>query len=171
MLPSTSLREALLACPPFPPRILLFSLWSPLFLLHALALISLSLAKVRLSLTSTLYYITSWCSKLTALFLFFLAKAALAYLPAALFVALRPLFPFQQAQYAPAFLLKLALSFKLIAGLHFSSLLLLSGSRSVLSSVFPFTSNSLTGTVFFLLPFYQATMGPRTLVSPGKRRG
>ena len=43
-----------------------------------------------------------------------------------------------------------------------------------LSSIFPFISNSvadLAGTVFFLLLFYQATMGPRTLVSPGERRG
>ena len=41
----------------------------------------------------------------------------------------------------------------------------------VLSSIFLFTLNILTdlaGTVFFLLPFYQSTMGPRTLVSPGE---
>ena len=52
----------------------------------------------------------------------------------------------------------------------FSSLLLLSDSRSVLtipSSIFPFTSNSLAGTVFSTL-FYQATMGSRTFVSPGE---
>ena len=57
---------------------------------------------------------------------------------------------------------------------HFSSLLLLSDSRFVLSSIFPLISNSvadLSGTVFFLLKFYQATMGPRTLVFPRKRRG
>ena len=57
---------------------------------------------------------------------------------------------------------------------HFSFLLLLSDSGSVLSSIFPFTSNSLKDlaeTVFFLLLFYQATMGPRTLISTGKRRG
>ena len=56
---------------------------------------------------------------------------------------------------------------------HFSSLLLLSDARSVLSSIFPVISNSvadLAGTVFSLLLFYQATMGPRTLVSPGERR-
>ena len=56
---------------------------------------------------------------------------------------------------------------------HFSSLLLLSDSRSILSSTFPLISNfvaDLAGTVFALL-FYQATMGPRTLVSPGERRG
>ena len=52
---------------------------------------------------------------------------------------------------------------------HFSSLLL-SGSRSVLTFVFPFTSISLVdlaGFVFSLHLFYQATVGPRTLVSPG----
>ena len=57
---------------------------------------------------------------------------------------------------------------------HFSSLLLLSDSRSVLSSTFPVISNSvadLAGTVLFLLLFYQATIGPRTLVSPGERHG
>ena len=57
--------------------------WSPLFLLHAPALISLSLAKVRLSLTLTLSHLTIWYSGQTALFLFLLAKAALAYLPSA----------------------------------------------------------------------------------------
>ena len=43
----------------------------------------------------------------------------------------------------------------------------------VLSLIFPLISNSvadLAGTVFSLL-FYQATMGPRTLISTGKRRG
>ena len=44
----------------------------------------------------------------------------------------------------------------------------------VLSSIFPLISNSvadLAGTVFFFLLFYQTTMGPQTLVSPGERRG
>ena len=36
-------------------------------------------------------------SELTDLFLFLLARAAPAFLPTALFAALRPLFPFQQA--------------------------------------------------------------------------
>ena len=42
--------------------------------------------------------------------------------------------------------------------------------HSVFSSIFPSTSNSLAdlaGTVFSLFLFYQAAMGPRTLVSPG----
>ena len=50
---------------------------------------------------------------------------------------------------------------------YFFSLLLLSDSRSVLSSIFPFTSNSvadLAGAVFSSPLFYQATMAPRTLV-------
>ena len=42
--PSTSPREALLACPPFPLRVCLRSQWSPHFRLHALVLIPLSLA-------------------------------------------------------------------------------------------------------------------------------
>ena len=37
-------------------------------------------------------------------------------------------------------------------------------------SIFPFTSDSLAGTVFSLLRIYQATMGPQTFVSPGERR-
>ena len=40
----------------------------------------------------------------------------------------------------------------------------------VLPVIFPPTLNSLAGTVFSLLLFYQVTMGTRTLVSPGKRR-
>ena len=36
---------------------------------------------------------------------------------------------------------------------------------------FPLISNSLAGTVFSLLLFYQTTMGSRTLVSPGEQRG
>ena len=44
--------------------------------------------------------LTIWCSGQMALFLFLLAKAALAYLPTGLSMALRLLFPFQQAQYA-----------------------------------------------------------------------
>ena len=90
--------------------IYLFSLCSPPFPLHAPALIPLSL-------TWTLSFLTIWCSGQTALFLFLLANAAVVYLPTALSVALRPLFPFQQAQYAQVFLLKPAPFCKLFAGL------------------------------------------------------
>ena len=82
------------------------SLCSPPFPFHALALISLFLAKVRLLLTLTLSSRTIRCSGQTALFLFPLARAVLAYLPTAFFAALRPLFPMQQAQYAQVFQLK-----------------------------------------------------------------
>ena len=91
-------------------------------------------------------------------------QTTLAYLPTALFVALRPLFPFQQAQYAQVFSLKPVPFCTLFAGLGSTnksaiSLLLLSDSlfcpcHPVLSSIFPFISNSVadpTGTVFSLL--------------------
>ena len=47
-----------------------------------------------------------WYSGLTALFLFLLTRAAPAFLPTALSVALRPLFPFQQAQFVQVFQLQ-----------------------------------------------------------------
>ena len=56
-----------------------------------------------------------WCFGQTALFLFLLA--APAHLPTALPVALRPLFPFRQAQYAQVFLLKPAPFCTLFVGL------------------------------------------------------
>ena len=59
----------------------------------------------------------TWYSGQTALFLFLLARAALAFLPTALSVALRPLFPFRQAQFAPVFPLKPAPFCTLFAGL------------------------------------------------------
>ena len=97
--------------------ICLRSRWSPPFSLHALALISLSLAKVRLSPTLTLSPLMIWYSGQTALFLFLLARAAPAFLPTALSVALRPLFPFRQAQFVPVFALKPAPFCTVFAGL------------------------------------------------------
>ena len=47
-----------------------------------------------------------WCFGMTALFLFLLVRAAAEFLPTALSVALRPLFPFRQAQYAQVFPMK-----------------------------------------------------------------
>ena len=52
----------------------LSSLWSPLFPLHAPALIPLFLVKVHLSLTLTLFPLTIWYSGQTALFLFLFGK-------------------------------------------------------------------------------------------------
>ena len=184
MLPPTSTREALLACPPFPP-------WNlPSFIVKFTLSAScsrsdpLSLAKVRLSPTLTSFPLINWYSGLTALFLFLLAKAAPAHLPTALFVALRPLFPFRQAQYVQFFPLKPAPFCTLFAGLgstnkSATSLLLLSDSRSVLATLSFLPSFLLSQTLWQIwqevsslsLLFYQATVGPRTLVSPGERRG
>ena len=102
---------------PFLLGICLPSPWSPPFLLHAPSLIPPSLAKVRLSPTLTLSPLMIWCFGQTALFLFLLVRAALAFLPTALSVALRPLFPFRQAQYAQVFPLKPAPFCTLFAGL------------------------------------------------------
>ena len=112
MLPSTCSREALLACLPVLPGICPRSPWSPPFPLHALAL-----AKVRLSPILTLFLLMMCYSGQTALFLFLLARAAPAYLPTALSVALRPLFLFRQAQYVQVFPLKPAPFCTLFAGL------------------------------------------------------
>ena len=125
---------------PFLLGICICSLWSPSFPLHASAMILFYLAKVRLSLTLTLSLLTIWCFGLTALFHFLLEKAAPAYLPTALSVASRPLFPFQQAQYAQVFPLKPAQFCTLFAGLGSTnkpaiSLLCLSDSRSVLTTL------------------------------------
>ena len=58
-----------------------------------------------------------WCFGQMALVLFLLARAAPAYLPTALSVALRPLFPFQQAQCVQVFPLKPVPFCTLFAGL------------------------------------------------------
>ena len=69
-----------------------------------------------------------------------------AYLPTALSVALRPLFPFQQAQYAQVSLLKPVLFCKFFAGFgstnKFATFLLFDSCHPVLSSIFSFTSIS-----------------------------
>ena len=94
---------------PFLIGICLPSRWSPHFPFHALALIHPSLAHL-----DSLPLMT-WCSEQTALFL--LVRAATAYLSTALSAALRPLFPFRQAQYAQVFPLKPAPFCALFAGL------------------------------------------------------
>ena len=58
-----------------------------------------------------------WCFGQTALFLFLLARAAPAFLPTAFSVALRPLFPFREAQFAQVFPLKPAPFCTLFVGL------------------------------------------------------
>ena len=166
MLPSTRLGRLFLLALPVLLGICLRSRWSPPFPLHALALIPLTLAKVRLSPILTLSPLMIWCFGQTALFL--LARAAPAF-----FAALTPLFPFRQAQYAQVFPLKPAPFCMLFAGLdstNQSAIFLLFSScpfrhlSSYLNSV-----ADLGGTIFSFLLFYQAAMGPQTLVSPGER--
>ena len=115
------------------------SLWSPPFPLHAPTLILLSLAKVQLLPTLALSPLMIWYSRQTALFLFLLAKAALASLPSALSVALRPFFPSRQAQYVQVFPLKPVPFCLLFAGLSSTKksaiFLLLSDSCSVLTTL------------------------------------
>ena len=113
MPPSTCSREVLLAWPP----------WNlPSFMVESTLSTRCScsdppsLAKVWLSPTLALSPLMIWYSGQTTLFLFLLVRAALAFLPTALSVALRPLFPFRQAQYAPVFLLKPAPFCTLFAG-------------------------------------------------------
>ena len=140
----------------------------------------LSFAAVHFTSLTLNALLTIWCSGQTASFLSFLAKTALAYLLTALSVASRPPFFSQQAHYAQVFPLKPAPFRKLFAGLSSTnkfaiSLLLLSDSRSVLATLFSPPSfllpQSLSETVFSILQFYQTTMDPQTLVSPGERHG
>ena len=96
----------------------LLSLWSTPSPLHAPALNPpLSCQGATLAHLDSLSLLMIWYSGQTALILFSLAKAAPAYLPTALSVVLRPLFPFQQAQCAQVFLLKPAPFCTFIAGL------------------------------------------------------
>ena len=106
MLPSTSPKEAFLVFPLFP-------LWNlPSFTVESTLSTPCSRSNSPLSRQgAALAHLDSlftmiWYSGQTALFLSLLARAAPAYLPTALSVALRPLFPFQQAQYAEVFPLK-----------------------------------------------------------------
>ena len=121
-------------------RICFCSPWSPPLPLHALTLILLSLAKVRFLPILTFSPFMNWFSGQTAWFLFLLVRAVPAFLPTALSVALRPLFPFRQAQYAQVFPLKPTHSARSLSRphqqvCHFSSLLLLSDTRSVLATL------------------------------------
>ena len=181
MLPSTCSREALVACPPC------LSWNLPSFTVESTLPTPCSRSDPPLSRQgAALAHLDSlplmiWYSGQTALFFFLLARAAPAFLPTALSVALRPLFPFRQAQCVPVFPLKPAPFCTLFAGLGSTnksaiSLLFSYYLTLALSSPpcpllhFPVISNSvadLAGTVYSLLLFYQTTMGPRTLVSPG----
>ena len=110
MLPSTCSREALLACPPCPP-------WNLPFLTVE-STISTPYSRSDPPLAHLDFLpLMIWCFEQTALLLFLLVRAAPAYLPTALSVALRPLVSFRQAQYAQVFPLKPAPFCTLFAGL------------------------------------------------------
>ena len=113
----TCSREALLACLPCPP-------WNlPSFTVESTLPTSCSRSDPPLSRQGAALAhldslpLTIWYSGQTALFLFLLARAAPAFLPTALYVALRPLFPFRQAQYAQVLPLKPAPFCTFFAGL------------------------------------------------------
>ena len=117
MLPSTCSREALVACPPFPPwNLLSFTVESTLAIPCSRSDLPLSRQDAALAHLDSLPLMI-WYSGQTALFLLLLARVAPAYLPTALSVALRPLFPSQQAQYAQVFPLKSAPFCMFFAGL------------------------------------------------------
>ena len=86
--------------------------------------------------------LTIWFPRQTALYLSLLARAALAYLPTALSMALRTLFPFQETQNAQIFPLKPTPSCKLFASLgsinKFATFLLFSYLTFALFSPPPF---------------------------------
>ena len=117
ILPSTCSRKALLARPPCPP-------WNlPSFMVESILSTPCSRSDPPLTRQgAALAHFDSlplmiWFFGQTALFLFLLTRAAPAFLPTALCVALRPLFPFRQAQYAQVFPLKPAPFCTLFAGL------------------------------------------------------
>ena len=117
MLPSTCSREALVACSPFFP-------WNlPSFTVESTLSSPCSrsdplpfwqgAALARLDSLPP-HDLVLWADGSVP---FLLARAAPAFLPTALSVALRPLFPFRQAQYAKVFSLKPAPFCTLFAGL------------------------------------------------------
>ena len=116
-LPSTCSREALVACPPCPS-------WNlPSFTVESTLSSPCSRSDPPHSRQgAALAHLDSlplmiWYSGQTALFLFLLARAAPAFLPTALSVAVRPLFPFRQAQFVSVFPPKPAPFCTLFAGL------------------------------------------------------
>ena len=117
MLPSTCSRKAHLACPQsFPWNLPSFTVESTLSSPCSCFDPPLSRQGAALTHLDSLSLMI-WYSGQTALFLFLLAKAAPMFLPTALSAALRPPFPFRQAQYVQVFPLKPAPFCTLFAGL------------------------------------------------------
>ena len=186
MLSSTSHREALVACPPFSP-------WNlPIFTVESTLSSSYSRSDPPLShqgaapahLVSLLPHdLVIWTDGSVP---FPRGKASSGVPANGSRCGTEATISFSPGQYVQVFPLNPAPFCMLFAGLSstnksatsllFSSyrtLVLSLPTHSILSSIFPFTSNSLVdlaGTVFFFL-FYQAIMGSRTLVFPREQCG
>ena len=119
---------------------------------------------MRLSPTLALFPLMIWYSGQTALFLIFFAKTAPAYLPTAISVAQRPIFPFQHTQYVQVFPLKPAPFCTLIAGLG-------STNKSVISLLLPILlwlcpHHPLLSSIFLFVFNLSGTFGRNSLLSP-----
>ena len=117
MLPTTCSREALVACPPCPPwNLLSFTVESTLSIPCSRSDPPHSRQGAALARLDSHppHDLVLWTDGTVP---FPLASAAPAFLPTALYVALRPLFPFRQAQLVPVFPLKPAPFCTLFAGL------------------------------------------------------
>ena len=181
MLPSTCSREALLACPPFPSwNLPSFTVESTLSTPCSCSDLSYSRQGPALAHLDSLppHDLVLWTDG-SVPFPFgkggsgVLANCSLCGTEATLSFSAGPVYSSFSAE-ACAILHAICWSRQHHKVCHFSSLLLLSDSRSVLSSIFPLIPNSVTdlaGTVLSLLLFYQATMGPRTFISTGERHG
>ena len=158
---------------PFLLGICLPSLWSPPFPLHASTLILFSFAKVQLSPTWTLSPCMIWYSGLMALFLFLLAKGSSGIHANCSLCGTEATLSFSAGPVCSSFFTEACTILHALcwSRQHHKVCRFSSSSiwfsfcfrHPVLSSIFPFTSNSLAdlvGTVFSLLLFYQAPMGP-----------
>ena len=174
MLPSTSPREAFLACPPFPPwNLPSFAVESTLSSPSSRTDILLSRQGAALAHLDSLppYNLVIWTDGSVPIPFGKggsgkLANCSLCGTEAIPFFSTGPVCSSFLAK-ACAILHALCWSWQHQQVCHFSSLLLQSGSRSVLSSIFSFTSVSLAGTVFSILLLDQARMGTLTLICPG----
>ena len=184
VFPSTCSRETLLVCPPF------LSWNLPFFMVESTLSTPCSrsdppsLAKVRLSPTLTFsppHDLVLWTDD-SVPFPFgkggsgVLANCSLCGTEATLFFSAGPVCSSFSAE-ACAILHALCWSWQHQQDCHFSSLLLLSDSRSVLATLSSPPSFLLSQTLWqiwqelsSLILFYQATIGPRTLISTKKRR-
>ena len=142
MLPSTCSREALVVCPPFPPWNLPLFTVEPTLLTPCSCSDPLPLAQVRLSPILTLSPLIIWCFGQTALLLFFLGKGGSGVVAICSLCGTEAILSFLAGPVRSSFsaeacaiLHALCWSRQHQQVCHFSSLLLLSDSRSVLATL------------------------------------